>query len=72
MELWNNINGQNVADLTAHANFEKTPSASTSLSRLEYSNRGSQYGARIRGLLLPPQSGNFVFYIGSMTALSYG
>ncbi|HWI59036.1 MAG TPA: PA14 domain-containing protein, partial [Bacillota bacterium] len=63
LELWNNVNGNRVADF---ANKLKTPPSSTSsLNQLEYSNRGNQYGGRIRGFLVPPQNGNYIFWIGS-------
>lgn len=65
LELWNNIAGQAVSDLTSHANFKQPPSATATFNRLEYNNRGTQYGARIRGLLIPPQSGNYTFQLAS-------
>lgn len=65
LEVWNNIGGSSVAELVDNPAFKKPASASVTLNQLQYKNRGSQYGARIRGLLIPPQSGNYTFYIGS-------
>ena len=65
MEFWNNINGDSVADLVENPAFKKAPSGTGTISQLEYSNRGQQYGARLRGFLVPPQSGNYLFWISS-------
>jgi len=65
LEIWNNINGTTVAELVENPGFKKPPSTTGTLGQLQYKNRGSQYGARIRGLLIPPQSGNYTFFVGS-------
>jgi hypothetical protein len=65
LELWNNINGDYVADLLKSPNFKRPPSSTGSFAQLQYSGRGQQYGARIRGFLIPPQSGNYNFGICS-------
>jgi hypothetical protein len=65
LELWNNINGDYVADLLKSPNFKRPPSSTGSFAQLQYSGRGQQYGARIRGFLIPPQSGNYTFGICS-------
>jgi hypothetical protein len=65
MEYWNNIGGDRVADLIENPAFKKAPSGTTTLDRLEYSNRGQQYGTRLRGFIVPPQSGNYIFWISS-------
>ncbi len=65
LELWNNIGGMNVPDLVDNPAFGKAPSATVALNQLEYANRGPQYGARIRGFLVPPQDGNYTFWIAS-------
>ncbi|HEY5911603.1 MAG TPA: PA14 domain-containing protein [Verrucomicrobiae bacterium] len=65
LEMWNDIGGNSVAELVDNPAFKKAPSAAGSLGRLEYANRGSSYGARIRGFLIPPQDGNYTFWIAS-------
>jgi len=65
LELWKNINGVEVADLVSSPAFKNPPSETGGFSQLQYSGRGEQYGARIRGFLLPPQSGNYTFWISS-------
>jgi len=65
LELWKNINGAEVADLINHPAFKNPPSATFEFSQLDYQGRGEEYGARIRGFLIPPQSGNYTFWIAS-------
>lgn len=65
LEIWNNLGGNNVPDLVDNPAYQKAASATGSLTRLEYASRGSQYGARIRGFLIPPQDGNYTFWIAS-------
>lgn len=65
VEMWNKINGNSVAELVDNPAFKQAPSAVGSISQLQYHNRGEQYGARIRGLLVPPQNGNYIFWIAS-------
>lgn len=65
LELWRGVGGSRVADLVASAAFKNRPAASVRLDRLEYANRGEQYGARVRGFLIPPQSGDYTFWIDS-------
>jgi len=65
LEVWNNLNGMNVSDLVDNPAYRKPPSTTASLTQLEYASRGSQYGARIRGFLIPPQDGNYTFWIAS-------
>jgi hypothetical protein len=65
LEMWHNINGDYVSDLTSSPAFKNPPTSKGTFNQLEYSGRGERYGARIRGFLLPPQSGNYIFYISS-------
>ena len=65
LESWNNIGGNSVADLVENPAFQKAPSSTTTLDQLEYGNRGQQYGTRLRGFLVPSQSGNYIFWISS-------
>jgi PA14 domain len=65
LELWNRLNGSQVSDLVNSPAFANAPSSKSSLSQLAYANRGEQYGGRIRGYLVPPQSGNYIFSLSS-------
>jgi uncharacterized membrane protein len=65
LEKWDNVNGNRVADFVDKPAAKAPPSSTTALERLEYANRGQQYTARIRGFLVPPQSGSFRFWIAS-------
>ena len=65
LEMWNNVGGDNVADLLNSPAFKHAPSSTGSFGQLQYSGRGQQYGARIRGFLIPPQSGDYTFRICS-------
>ncbi len=65
LELWTAIAGSGVADLVNNAAFTRPPASTTPLIQLAYGNRGEQYGARLRGFLIPPQSGNYTFWISS-------
>jgi parallel beta-helix repeat protein len=61
-EVWNNISGNDVAQVT----LSKTPSATTSLSSLEVPvNVGENYGDRIRGYITAPATGNYTFWIAA-------
>jgi hypothetical protein len=65
-EYWTGISGQAVADLTAHPDFQRAPTGRAWLPQFEApSNRGDDYGARLRGYLYPPVSGPYLFWIAS-------
>lgn len=65
LELWTGIPGQNVDELRNNPKFQGAPQSRAELSQLEYERRGNDYGGRVRGLLVPPISGNYVFWISS-------
>ena len=65
LEVWKGVNGNRVADLLNHPNFKRAPDTSGSINQLEYASRGEQYGARVRGFLIPPQNGNYTIWICS-------
>jgi hypothetical protein len=65
LELWKNLPGDRVTDLVENAAYKKPCETKMNLTQLEYANRGEQYGGRVRGFLIPPQSGNHTFWIGS-------
>ncbi|MBC7851725.1 MAG: T9SS type A sorting domain-containing protein [Chitinophagaceae bacterium] len=58
-----NIPGTQVADLLNNPAYPNNPEATAQLTTLQYSNITNQYGARLRGYLCAPLTGNYVFYI---------
>jgi len=59
-EQWNNVNGGTVSSIPVTT----TPASTSQLNSLEApANIGDNYGARIRGYLCAPQSGNYIFMI---------
>lgn len=69
-EYFGTISGNNVRDLTSHANFVKAPTSVTEPNLFEGpTGAGNDYGARYRGYITPPESGSYTFWIaGSTTA----
>jgi hypothetical protein len=65
-EFYGGIPGANVSDLTNHAAFLSTPTVVSLLTRVETpADYGDAYGQRISGYLIPPETGNYSFYICS-------
>jgi glucose/arabinose dehydrogenase len=62
-EGYTDITGSQVADLTANSAYPNSPSVTAQLNLLEYSSLGDNYGARLRGYICAPLSGNYTFYI---------
>ena len=54
--------GIEIAALTSHPSFPGHPTSTASLSRFELpGGRGDGYGARVRAILKPPQTGTYRF-----------
>jgi hypothetical protein len=64
-EVWRNIGGDSVADLTGHPKFKEKPDESGPISAIDSWNLGNSYGVRIRGYVHPPETGEYVFWIAS-------
>ena len=66
-EVYSNIGGgMQVADLVAHPNFPSKPSSESILDDFEApTNVADNYGQRVRGFVLPPQTGDYVFWLAS-------
>jgi Domain of unknown function (DUF4082)/Bacterial Ig-like domain/Bacterial Ig domain/PA14 domain/Secretion system C-terminal sorting domain len=62
-EGYTNIAGSQVADLLNNPNYPNSPSITVQLPVLEYNGVGDNYGARLRGYICAPQTGNYTFYI---------
>jgi hypothetical protein len=65
-EVYGNIAGNAVTDLTSAPSFPASPTAEAVESAFEApSNFADNYGQRMRALLLPPATGSYVFWIAS-------
>ncbi len=65
-EQWANITGTHITDLTSHPAYPASPNGISRLHSLEIPRtKISGYGGRVRTLITPPQSGNYIFYISS-------
>jgi GH35 family endo-1,4-beta-xylanase len=62
--IWDDIAGGEVTDLTSLETYPASPTTVQSLDVLEYVSSGAdQYGSTLSGLLYPPQSGTYRFYL---------
>ncbi len=65
-EVYSNIGGNSVADLTSHPSYPGSPSLETIQPTFEAPNEFSDnYGQRMRALLIPPVTGSYTFWIAS-------
>ncbi len=66
-ERWDDISGNNISKLTESNDFQNDPADFTlSLSSFESpSKQRNNFGARIKGFICPPLTGNYTFYIAS-------
>jgi hypothetical protein len=63
-EGYTNIPGSQVSDLTGNPAYPDHPSVHAQLNNFEYGpNLGDNYGARVRGYICAPQTGDYTFYI---------
>jgi hypothetical protein len=65
-EVYLNIGGNAVSDLTSHPSFPSSPSLETLQPIFEAPNEfADNYGQRMRALLIPPQTGAYEFWVAS-------
>lgn len=65
-QVWNNIGGTTVADLLNAPNYPNNPSSSGVITSAQGpTNAANNYGARIRGYIVPPATGNYTFTLTS-------
>ncbi len=67
MQYWENIGGYALLDLTENTAYKNnTPSSSFTLTQAETAtNRGDNFGGRMRGYIVPRVSGTYYFWIAS-------
>ena len=65
-EYWLNVPGSGINALLKHKAFPDKPSGVSLLTRFEAPvNWKDQYGARIRGYVHPPQTGDYTFWVAA-------
>jgi glucose/arabinose dehydrogenase len=64
-EQWLGIGGNTVADLLGSPRYPDDPDVVDTLTRLESTALGKDYGVRLRGYLHPPVDGDYHFWIAS-------
>ncbi|MBK8227291.1 MAG: PKD domain-containing protein [Flavobacteriales bacterium] len=65
-EFWSNVSGSSVSDLINTPNYPNSPSGSSSLSSFQGpTNFANNYGTRVRGWIVAPQTGNYTFTLTS-------
>src|SRR6266550_4743756 len=65
-EVYTGIGGTTVADLTNSVNFPDNPSTQEVLAEFEApTDVDENYGQRLTAYVVPPTSGNYVFWIAS-------
>jgi hypothetical protein len=65
-EYWFNVEGYTPDELRAEPNFPDIPDYCDQASEIATTpDQGDSFGARLRGYLTPPRSGDYTFWIGS-------
>lgn len=65
-ELFVDVPGIEVSDLTDHSSYPSSPTSESILPSFEAAtNIGDDYGQRIRGYVIAPETGDYVFWISS-------
>ncbi|QSP93454.1 fibronectin type III domain-containing protein [Marinobacter salinisoli] len=64
LRYYDNISGSSVSDLTGSAAFPDNPDVVTSLTSLQTgTSRGDNYGAWVRGFIVPQVTGDYRFFV---------
>jgi hypothetical protein len=64
-DVYPGITGTSVASLTSAASYPNSPASTSTLLKFEGTYSGDNYGARVSGLIFPPITGSYIFYIAS-------
>ncbi len=65
-ELWLNVNGSNVSDLTSLNNYPDSPDETAIITNFEFNTLGlNKYGTRTHGFIVPPETGFYTFWIAA-------
>lgn len=64
VNYYDGITGSKVADMLNNPAFPDSPNAIVESDRIEFlENRGDNYGAYVRGFVIPPVDGDYQFYL---------
>lgn len=64
-QVYTGITGNTVASLTGTTKFPNQPDITGTLSKIDTTYSGDNYGTRIRGYIIAPATGAYQFYISS-------
>ncbi len=65
-QSWYNIGGTAISELEANANFPNNPDSISFINKFEIlANVGDNYGVRVSGWIIAPETGNYTYYIAS-------
>ena len=64
-EVWTGIPGTAVADLTGAKSYAGPPAETATLPEAQVIDSRADYGDRLRGWVLPPETGNYTFWVSS-------
>ncbi len=64
-EVWLDLPGTDIADLTGNPAFHEPAALDGPLALFESEGLGSNYGQRVSGFLVAPETGPFVFHLAS-------
>jgi hypothetical protein len=64
-QLWRNLDGATIADLTSPSDYPAQPDQVDTLPALETSGEGKDYGERLSAYLMPPLDGDYRFWIAA-------
>ncbi len=63
-QVWNNITGTSVSNLTSNAAYPNSPTTtSLNASSVGPANIADNYGTRVRGFITPSTTGSYTFYV---------
>ncbi|MFN0128741.1 MAG: PA14 domain-containing protein [Verrucomicrobiales bacterium] len=60
-EIWHGLEGNDIASLTSSPRFPAEPDRQAYAAEVDYSELGERYGSRLRGWLVPPVDGAYIF-----------
>jgi hypothetical protein len=64
-DLYSGVSGTSVASLTGHPSYPGSPATVGTVTALDLPYRGENYGQRVRGVIIPPATGSYRFFIAS-------
>ena len=65
-EYWSNVAGTSLSDLTSSPLYPNSPSGSSNITSFQGpTNWANNYGTRVRGYIVAPSTGNYVFTLTS-------